>query len=129
MRNILRRLNSVSGMRGSLVVTPDGLPIAVDLPSDMPVEAAAGLSASIGKMLADWSDTTGAGAMKIGMIEAQQARLFVSHINWGYLVAIAEKHCPLGEARIEMRTATTQINDVCQQLKQSLQEEEAQDSQ
>jgi predicted regulator of Ras-like GTPase activity (Roadblock/LC7/MglB family) len=125
MHEILRRLNSVTGMRGSLVVTPDGLPIAVDLPAGMDCETTSGLTASTAKLLGDWAQQAGAGLLSLGMIEARDVRLFVSSIAWGYLIGVAEKHCPIGEARAEMRHATTGLNSICSRLAHAVEEEEA----
>jgi len=125
MREVLRQLNAINGMRGSLVVTPDGLPIVEDLPAELDVETTAGLGACMGKMLSDWAGEMGAGNIAVGMIEARAARLFVSVILWGFLVAVAEKRCPLGEARLEMRAAAARLNEICQRLTRSMEEEEA----
>lgn len=125
MREILSRLNAVSGMKGSLVVTPDGLPIAVDLPTGVDRETMAGISASIATLLNDWAHQAGAGAMSVGMLDAKNMRLFVSPITWGYLIGLAEKRCTLGEARTEMRAATAALNTVCATLTRAVQEEES----
>jgi predicted regulator of Ras-like GTPase activity (Roadblock/LC7/MglB family) len=126
MREVLQRLNLLSGMKGSLVVTPDGLPIAAELLEDMDRETAAGLSAFIGRMLNDWAGEVQAGKISIGLMEAKEARLFFAPVDWGYLVAITEKHCPLGEMRLEMKVAVAGLNEVCARLATSLQKEEAQ---
>lgn len=125
MRKVLSRLNTVSGMKGSLVVTPDGLPIAVDLPTGVDRETMAGISASIATLLSDWAHQAGAGAMSVGMLDARNMRLFVSPITWGYLIGLAEKHCTIGEARTEMRAATAALNAVCATLTRAVQDEES----
>ncbi len=124
MREVLRRLNGMSGMRGSLVVSPDGLPIASDLPANLEMETTAGLAACMGKMLTDWASKMGAGKMAVGMMDTKAARLFVSAISWGFLVGVADKRCPLGEARLEMRSAAARLNDICKQLSESVESSE-----
>jgi len=125
MREVLQRLNLVQGMKGSLVVTPDGLPIAAELPDNLDRETAAGLAGIIGRMLSDWAGEVKAGKISIGLLEAKNARLFFAPIAWGYLVAIAEKQCPLGEMRLELKVAVGNLNEVCARLATSLQQEEA----
>lgn len=124
MREVLRRLNNLSGMRGSLVATPDGLPIASDLPSNMEVEETAGLGACMGRLLCDFAGEIGMRDINLGVLESNAARLFISRITWGFLIAVADKQCPLGEARIEMRQAAGRLNDICAQLSSYLQEEQ-----
>jgi len=125
MREVLQRLNAVNGMKGSLVVTPDGLPIATDLPAALEIEATAGLGACMGKMITGWAGQTGMKEVALGMLETGKSRLFVSAITWGFLVAVAEKRCPLGEARLEMRNAAARLNEICAGLASSVQEEES----
>jgi predicted regulator of Ras-like GTPase activity (Roadblock/LC7/MglB family) len=124
MREVLQNLNAVSGMKGSLVVAPDGLPIALNLPSEIDAETVAGLGACMGEMLADWAGEINAGGISVCMLEAEGARFFISAISWGYLVAVAEKRCPLGEARLEMRAAAAKLNEICERLSRSMQTEE-----
>ena len=124
MHEVLQRLNRIEGIKGSLVVTPDGLPIAVDLPADYDPETAAGLGAAMGKMVTDWAGSAGAGKISVGMIEAKFARLFVSAITWGFVIAVAEKQCALGEARLEMRAAASKLDEICARLSRSMDEEE-----
>ncbi|NIM06649.1 MAG: hypothetical protein GTO55_09375, partial [Armatimonadetes bacterium] len=78
MREVLQRINSINGMKGSLVVTPDGLPIASDLPPGLDAETAAGLGACMGKMIADWAGEMDMSNMALGMMETKEARLFIS---------------------------------------------------
>ena len=125
MREALKNLNATPGMRGALLVSPDGLPIAVDLPDDMELEATAGLSAVICKMVEEWASLLTKEDMILGMLESQDARLFISAIDWGFVVAIAAKSCPLGEARLSLRTASARLNEICRELAQNLQEEES----
>jgi predicted regulator of Ras-like GTPase activity (Roadblock/LC7/MglB family) len=126
MREVLQRLNMVQGLKGSLVVTPDGLPIAAELPASWDKETAAGLGGIIGRMLSEWTEEVKAGKVTLGLLEAKDARLFFAPVAWGYLVAITEKQCPLGEMRLEMKVATDNLNEVCARLATFLQKEEAQ---
>lgn len=124
MREILRRLNGVHGIRGSLVVTPDGLPIATELPG-LEAEATAGLGACMGKMITEWAEGIDASRVVFGMMDSKDARLFISPIVWGFLVAVADKSCPLGEARLEVRMAAERLNEICQKLSRHIEEEES----
>jgi predicted regulator of Ras-like GTPase activity (Roadblock/LC7/MglB family) len=124
MRSVLKRLNAVNGMLGSLVVTPDGLPIVMDMPAEFDIEATAGVTAALGKMLAQWSEQSSAGIMRVGMLETPTTRYFITAIGWGYLVGVAERSCPMGEARVEMRRAAVQLDEICARLTEAVHEEE-----
>ncbi len=107
------------------MVTSDGLPIVCDLPAEMDVEAAAGLGAHVGRMIADWAGEVGLKSASIAMMESNQARLFISSTAWGFLVAVADKRCPLGEARIGMKKAAAQLDSICAGLNSRIMAEEA----
>jgi predicted regulator of Ras-like GTPase activity (Roadblock/LC7/MglB family) len=124
MREVLQRLNAVGGIRGSLMVSPDGLPIALDLPG-FDVETFAGLGAHMGRMFAEWAREMGMDGIALGMMETENARLLIAPTAWGFLVAVAEKRCPLGEARLQMRSAAERLNEICAGLASALQEEQA----
>ena len=51
LRALLRELITVEHVRGGLIVAPDGLLIASELPSHIPVEALSALAATLGREL------------------------------------------------------------------------------
>jgi hypothetical protein len=49
----------------------------------------------------------------------------VASIAWGYLIGVAAKHCPIGEARSAMHAARTRVNAICAELVHAVDEEES----
>jgi len=69
-RETLSELTRLDGVRGGLIVTPDGLVITSELPPRFPVEALAALAATLGRELELGASRLERGAFRTALFSA-----------------------------------------------------------
>ena len=109
MQRILGELNKVGGVKGSMVVTKDGVVVAESLGPDLEKEVVAAVSShmiQVGeRALAD---------MKRGNFEqltltSAHGRMVFVNLGVGYLVVITKMEMRLGQVLIEVESAARRI--------------------
>src|SRR5262245_55251504 len=70
-KEIVASLSTIHGVRGGLLVTPDGLVITTDLPARAQVEALAALGATLGRELELGADRLGRGAFRTAFFSGE----------------------------------------------------------
>lgn len=89
-REILSDLGQLAGVQGGLIVTPDGLPITVDIRSDSSAEALAALAATLGREIGLGMAQLGQGAFHTAFFSADNGRLFVGASPIGFLMLLGD---------------------------------------
>jgi predicted regulator of Ras-like GTPase activity (Roadblock/LC7/MglB family) len=98
-REILADLSRLEHVRGGLIVTPDGLVITSDLPSQSPAEALAALGAALGRELEMGADRLGRGEFKSAVFFADDGTIFVRGHSVGFLVLIGDRDVDVASVR------------------------------
>ena len=98
-RGILADLSRLEHVRGGLIVTPDGLVITSDLPSQSPAEALAALGAALGRELEMGADRLGRGEFKSAVFFADDGTIFVGGHSVGFLVLIGDRDVDVASVR------------------------------
>jgi predicted regulator of Ras-like GTPase activity (Roadblock/LC7/MglB family) len=81
-------LSRLDGVTGGLLVTPDGLVIASELPSRYPAEALAALGATLGRELEVADERLGRGPFTAACFAAEDGTMFVSGSRVGFVMLL-----------------------------------------
>jgi predicted regulator of Ras-like GTPase activity (Roadblock/LC7/MglB family) len=91
-RETLNELIRLDGVRGGLIVTPDGLVITSELPPRFPVEALAALAATHGRGLELGASRHERGAFRTALFSADDGTVFVGGSPVGYVTVVADRN-------------------------------------
>jgi predicted regulator of Ras-like GTPase activity (Roadblock/LC7/MglB family) len=99
VHDIVRGLAHMPGMRGALIVAPDGFVIAAEAPDGVAVEPLAALAATLGRDLEVGASRLGHGAFQTGAFSADDGTLFLAASPIGFVVALADPQANLQSVR------------------------------
>ncbi len=88
-RETLFELIRLDGVRGGLIVTPDGLVLTSELPPRFPVEALAALAATLGRELELGATRRERGGFRTALFSADDGTVFVGGSPVGYVPLVA----------------------------------------
>ena len=91
-RETISELIRLDGVRGGLIVTPDGLVITSELPPRFPVEALAALAATLGRELELGASRLERGAFRTALFSADDGTVFVGGSPVGYVTLVADRN-------------------------------------
>lgn len=102
MLTVLERINQIKGVKGSSVVSPDGIEIVSDFRSSVPSDLISALVVSIQQVAAKMTAKAECGKLVQTMIEASEGKFFVQAVELGYLVVLADHQANTGLIRVEI---------------------------
>jgi predicted regulator of Ras-like GTPase activity (Roadblock/LC7/MglB family) len=105
LREILAGLSRLGSIRGGLLVTPDGLVIATDLPPRSQVEALAALGATLGRELELGADRLGQGGFRMAFFVGESGTLFVGGGRIGFLILLGDRSADPASVRLALARA------------------------
>ena len=108
-RETLFELIRLDGVRGGLIVTPDGLVITSELPPRFPVEALAALAATLGRELELGATRLERGAFRTALFAADDGTVFVGGSPVGYLTLVADRNVNAETVRVALGRAVDQL--------------------
>ena len=109
MEKVLEGLNSVAGVRGSMVMTPEGVIAGSRLPEEIPEEAVAAISAHMIKTGDSSLQGLGFGEFNRLILTCVHGRLVFVNMGIGYLVVIANQGIDLRQILIEIDSAARRL--------------------
>ena len=109
-KEILAGLSTTSGIRGGLLVTPDGLVITSDLPPRSQVEALAALGATLGRELELGAGRLGRQAFRTAFFSGEHGTLFVGSSQIGFLVLIGDRTADIASVRVALARALDHLH-------------------
>jgi predicted regulator of Ras-like GTPase activity (Roadblock/LC7/MglB family) len=109
LREILAGLSTVPGIRGGLLVTPDGLVITSDLPPRSQVEALAALGATLGRELELGADRLGRGAFRTAFFSGEGGSLFMGGSPIGFILLLGDRAADAASVRVALARALDRI--------------------
>ena len=98
-RETLVDLIRLDGVRGGLIVTPDGLVINSELPPRFPVEALAALAATLGRELELGASRLERGVFRTAFFSADDGTVFVGGSPVGYVTLVADRNVNIDAVR------------------------------
>jgi len=108
-KEIVADLSRVPSVRGSLLVTPDGLVITAELPPRAPVEGLAALGATIGRELEEGSARLGRGPFRMAVFAADGGTLFVCGSRPGFLIVLGDRNVDVTSVRTALAGAVDRL--------------------
>jgi predicted regulator of Ras-like GTPase activity (Roadblock/LC7/MglB family) len=108
-RETLFELIRLDGVRGGLIVTPDGLVITSELPPRFPVEALAALAATLGRELELGATRLERGGFRTALFSADDGTVFVGGSPVGYLTLVADRNVNVEAVRASLGRAVDRL--------------------
>jgi len=105
LRTLLHELLTVDNVRGGLIVAPDGLLIASELPSNIPVEALSALAATLGRELEVRGPRLRRGSFIMAHFAAGDGTVFLGGTPVGFILLLADATANRERIRTAMRGA------------------------
>ncbi|MCD6426482.1 MAG: roadblock/LC7 domain-containing protein [Caldisericaceae bacterium] len=109
MEEQLRNLNKIEGVKGSAIVSNEGLMVLSLLPSDVDPDAVAGMAASNFRNSSTVAKVLNAGKTRKVIIETDTDFIIFSTIGNGFLAVISDKNVNLGLLKIRIEKAVREI--------------------
>jgi predicted regulator of Ras-like GTPase activity (Roadblock/LC7/MglB family) len=106
---LLERINQIKGVKGSSIVSHDGLEIVSHFRTQVPSDFISALIVSIQQVADRIVDKLEAGPLVQTMIEATEGKFFVQAVELGYLVVLADSQANTGLIRVEIAQVSPQI--------------------
>ena len=105
VRDIVQTVARLHGVKGALIVAPDGFVIAAEVSDGMAVESLAALAATLGRDLEVGASRLGRGAFQTALFSADDGTLFLATSPIGFVVALAEPQANLQSVRAALAEA------------------------
>jgi len=109
MEEILKKLKSISGVIGVMIVEADGLLINSLVDSNIDPEAISGLCASVFRNSRSILSTTNLGDLEIAMLEADNGNLFIKRVDEVFLAVLTKRDINLGLIRLSIKNASKEL--------------------
>ena len=109
VRDIVHTLASLHGVKGALIVAPDGFVIAAEVTEGVAVESLAALAATLGRDLEVGANRLGRGAFQTALFSADDGTLSLATSPIGFVVALAEPQANLQGVRAALGEAVSLI--------------------
>jgi len=90
VREILGQLGQLAGVRGGLIVTPDGFVITADLPPRISAEGLAALAATLGRELELGMDRLARGPFRTAFFSTDGGAIFVGGSPIGFVILLGD---------------------------------------
>ena len=104
-REILGGLAKLEGVRGGLIVTPDGLVIASELPALSGAEPLAAVGATLGRELELGTERLGRGEFRTALFLADDGAIFVGASRVGFLILVSDQRADIAAVGTALRQA------------------------
>ena len=103
-------LSRLEHVRGSLMVTPDGLVITADLPAGSPLEPLAALGATLGRELELGAERLGRGKFKTALFSGDDGTIFVGGTSLGFVLLLADPKADVSSVRSALGRALDHLH-------------------
>ena len=112
MKKILEELNKEVGIKGSMVITPDGFMVAADLGPDLDEELVAAIVSSVLVSIRKSLDRIQApDEIKSCILHASAGKIMFYDVGATYLVVVADTQIELANSDIAIRSALHRIQN------------------
>ena len=109
MRSVLRRLNDVVGVKGSLVVTRDGMVIASHLSPSLKEDLVAAMASSVIHQTRRALERHGMSQFSRVTLVASHGKMIFADTGPAFLVVVIDRTVELGPVGIEIESAAMRI--------------------
>jgi predicted regulator of Ras-like GTPase activity (Roadblock/LC7/MglB family) len=107
---ILAELTKLGGVRGGLIVAPDGLVIASTLHARFAVEALAALGATLGRELERGTERLGRGELRTAVFAAPDGMIVMGTSPVGFLILLGDRDTEVAAVRTALREVLPRLD-------------------
>jgi uncharacterized protein len=112
MRRVLKQLNDVVGVKGSLVVTKDGIVIASHLSKQLEQDVVAAIAANVIRSTSRNFERRGMSHFSRFTLVASHGKIVLADTGPAYLVVALDKSVELAPVDIEIESAAMRIRNM-----------------
>jgi predicted regulator of Ras-like GTPase activity (Roadblock/LC7/MglB family) len=109
MRRILKQLNDVLGVKGSLAITPDGMVVAAHLGGNLEEELVAAMASSALHSMQRALEPHALHELNRLTLVASHGKLVLAKAGPAYLVVVMDRNVDVGPVQIEIESAAMRI--------------------
>ncbi len=112
MREVLKKLNTNPGVKGSLVLTPDGIVVASELSTDLDEDTTAALVGNVVTQTARLLDTSRYQNMDRMVLTATRGKVVIENLENCYFVVVTNQFINLDLTLLEISSAAKRIREL-----------------
>ncbi len=112
VRRILAEVSTRQGVRGGVLVAPDGFVIESHLPADLAVEPIAALAAALGRELELGADRLSRGLVGTAFFSADDGSLFLGGGPVGFLAVVTDRDVDVQQTRDTVKRTLDALQQV-----------------
>jgi predicted regulator of Ras-like GTPase activity (Roadblock/LC7/MglB family) len=109
MRDIVVGLNEVVGVRGSMIMTDDGMVVAAALTGTLEEDTVAAIATAVIRSTHRSFASAGFQGFSRYDMQASHGRMILVDAGSAYLVVVTERNIDIGPAELEIRSAARRI--------------------
>ncbi len=113
MKSVLEALNQVAGVRGSMVVTHDGMVVASALSKALDRDTVAAVASTVVRKTLQALESAGFGTLRRYDMKSSHGRMVFVDTGRAYLIVVTEKEIDIGPVGIEIQSASRRIGQLC----------------
>ena len=112
MRSVLESLGAVPGVRGSMVVTQDGIVVDSILGKSLREEVVGAMAASLILGTRKALEKSGQPAIESLSLVSTHGKMVVSDTGSAFLVVVLDRNIDLGQSELEIRSAVRKVKSL-----------------
>ena len=112
MREVLSQLNSIPGIKGSLVVSPDGIVIATELSTELDDDTTAALVGNVVTQTQRLLQVGRYADMETMVLTASRGKIVTCNLTNCHLVAVTNQFINLDVTLLEIKSAAKKIREL-----------------
>lgn len=112
MQSILKRINKIQGVRGTLIAGDDGLVIAADLSGTEDANALGAVASTVAASLSGALERLGQGQFDRFVMNGSQGSLALLAVNSAILLTLLQKDVNIGMVLVELKDAAAELENI-----------------
>ena len=112
MHEVLKNLNSIPGIKGSLVLTPDGIVVAAELSSELDEDTTAALVGNVATQTLQLLDAGRYESMDRMILTASRGKIVIENLDSCLLVVVTNQFINSDVTLLEIASAAQKIREL-----------------
>lgn len=109
MNDILKRINKIPGVRGTMIIGEDGLLVASDLSGDEDPNALAAVASSVGSTVASATTRMETGEFSRCLLKGSKGSVVLLSVREAILLTLIRKDANMGMVLVELKDASQEL--------------------